>query len=87
MAQWGVSEKQAYRDVRALRELGVVEYVGPRKTGEWRLISGWERLRPFAVVRLTRSSRNRGTSQGERNPHEGEHHGSRVHPSSRFDVP
>lgn len=38
--QWGVSEKQAYRDVQALRDLGVVEYVGPRKTGTWRLIGG-----------------------------------------------
>ncbi|MEI8190781.1 MAG: hypothetical protein WCI75_13795 [candidate division NC10 bacterium] len=38
--RWDVSGAMARRDLRALHEKLVVEYVGPPKTGKWRLIVG-----------------------------------------------
>ena len=34
---WGVSEKTARRDVAALKERGLIEFVGPLRTGRYRL--------------------------------------------------
>jgi len=34
---WGVSEKTARRDVAALKDRGVIEFVGPLRTGRYRL--------------------------------------------------
>lgn len=39
-AEWGVVQKTAKRDLTALQEKGLIEYVGPSKTGEWRLTGG-----------------------------------------------
>jgi hypothetical protein len=38
--RWGVSEKTARRDVAALKDCGMIEFVGPPKTGRYRLASG-----------------------------------------------
>ena len=38
--EWGVVDKTAKRDLKALQEKGLIEYVGPPKTGEWRLTGG-----------------------------------------------
>ena len=35
--RWGVSEKTARRDVAALKDCGMIEFVGPPKTGRYRL--------------------------------------------------
>jgi hypothetical protein len=35
--RWGVSEKTARRDVAALKDCGMIEFVGPPKTGWYRL--------------------------------------------------
>jgi len=35
--RWGVSEKTARRDVAALKDGGMIEFVGPPKTGRYRL--------------------------------------------------
>jgi hypothetical protein len=35
--RWGVSEKTARRDVAALKHCGMIEFVGPPKTGRYRL--------------------------------------------------
>ena len=35
--RWGVSEKTARRDVAALKERGMIEFVGPLRTGRYRL--------------------------------------------------
>ena len=35
--RWDVSEKTARRDVAALKDCGMIEFVGPPKTGRYRL--------------------------------------------------
>jgi DeoR/GlpR family transcriptional regulator of sugar metabolism len=37
--QFGVSARTAKRDFQALRDVGEVEFVGPAKTGHYRLAS------------------------------------------------
>jgi hypothetical protein len=36
--RWGVSDKTARRDVAALKERGMIEFVGPSRTGRYRLL-------------------------------------------------
>ena len=39
-AEWGVVAKTAKRDLKKLQDKGLIVFVGPPKTGEWRLTGG-----------------------------------------------